>query len=97
MQQAGRASLSFDGVGGRSWGPNGSFRARLIMDSDRYRLLDRKQSYFDCQQHAYKRYDFDGRSCQQGSSGAMQPLLTADKAPYYIPLRARQPSSPYRT
>lgn len=73
------------------------FRARTFLDSDRYRELDRRQAYFDCTQHDYKRYDFDGRIIQGGSGmGLTQPMLSAEKAAYFIPLRSRRPSSPIR-
>lgn len=73
------------------------FRARFFLDSDRYRLLDRRQSYYDCTQHDYKRFDFDGRVISSaGGIAATQPLLSSEKAAWYVPLRSRRPSSPYR-
>jgi hypothetical protein len=51
--------------------------------------------YFDCTQHDYKQYDFDGRIQRRGSE-AMQPLITAEVASFYIPLRQRRPSAPIR-
>ncbi len=76
----------------------GDARGRFILDSDRFKSLDRKQSYFDCTQHDYKKYDFDGRIINANSGGsvqATQPLI-GEKAGYYVPLRARRPSTPYR-
>lgn len=67
----------------------------FIIDSDRYRELDRKQAYFDCTQHDWKRYDFDGRVIKPGPP-TMQPLLSSEAAPYYVPLKYRRPSNPYR-
>ncbi len=90
-------------VGQSGWmgtmGPGeGDARGRFILDSDRFKSLDRKQSYFDCTQHDFKKYDFDGRIINANSGGvvqATQPLI-GEKAGYYVPLRARRPSTPYR-
>lgn len=82
------------GVDGTTMGP--SFRARLIVDSERYKLLDRKQSYYTCTQHDWKQFDFDGRPIQQGNPLIGQPNLASAPADWYIPLRTRRPSTPYR-
>ena len=77
----------------------GAARGRFILGSDRFKNLDRKQQFFDCTQHDYKRYDFDGRIIEMGSGGVVQssqPLMSGEKASYYVPLRARRPSTPYR-
>lgn len=71
------------------------FRGRTILDSERYRDLDRRQSYYDCTQHDHKRFDFDGRIVSTGQ-GATQPLLSGEKASWYVPLKMRRPASPYR-
>ncbi len=63
--------------------------------SDRFRELDYKQSYFECTQHDWKRFDFDGRMITPGPP-TMQPLLTSDVAPYMVPIKYRRPSNPYR-
>ena len=70
--------------------------ARNIIDSDRFRELDRRQSYYDCTNHDQKRYDFDGRVIAAGTPSATQPLLSSERAPFYVPLKMRRPSSPYR-
>jgi len=76
---------------------NAGFRARTFINSQRYRDLDRRQSYFDCTQHDYKRFDFEGRVISSGGGiSATQPLLSSEKYSSYIPLRSRRPSSPYR-
>lgn len=73
------------------------FHGRNILDSERFRELDRRQSYYDCTQHDFKRFDFDGRMVQStGGISATQPLMSAEKAAWYVPLRARRPSTPYR-
>lgn len=73
------------------------FHARTFLNSQRYRDLDRRQSYYDCTQHDYKRFDFEGRVIASGGGiSATQPLLSSEKFAAYIPLRSRRPSSPYR-
>ncbi len=75
--------------------PNAPFGGKYFLDSERFRELSRRQSYYDCTQHDSKRYDFDGRIIQSGGPST-QPLLSAERAPYFVPLRSRRPSSPYR-
>jgi len=82
------------GVDGTTLGP--SFRARLILESDRYRILDRKQSYYTCTQHDWKQFDFDGRPIQTGNPMLGQPNLASQPANWYVPLRTRRPNAPYR-
>jgi hypothetical protein len=87
-------------AGASSFGTNansGGFRARNFLDGQRYRELDRKQSYYDCTHHDYKRFDFDGRVISTGGGiSVTQPLLSAERISFYVPLRSRRPSSPYR-
>jgi len=78
--------------------PAGGF-ARAILESVRYRTLDRRQSYYDATQHNGKRYDFDGRIISTSEASGMsstQPLLSQEKASWYVPLRMRRPNAPYR-
>lgn len=80
-------------------GPTGkTFTARVFIDSERFRTLDRRQAYYDCKQHDSKRYDFEGRILMMGTTelSYTQPMLSSEKASFGIPLRARRPSSPYR-
>ena len=94
LQSVGRS----DWLGSMS-ADEGAARGRFILDGDRFKSLDRKQSYFDCTQHDSKKHDFDGRIVEAGSGGAVQssqPLISGEKAGYYVPLRARRPSTPYR-
>jgi hypothetical protein len=76
------------------------FRAGVFIDGERYRMLDRRQAYYDCTQHDYKTFDFDGRYIgQQAGIAFTQPFLgqtTAQKAAWYVPLKSRRPSAPYR-
>ena len=65
---------------------------RSILYGDRYIELDRKQSYYDCTQHNWKIWDFDGRVFNPRST---MPMLTAG-ASNYVPLKMRRPSTPYR-
>lgn len=73
-----------------------AFRAHMIADSERARLLDRKQSYYLCTQHDWKLYDFDGRPIPQGNPLLGQPMLASQPSEWYVPLRQRRPSAPYR-
>ena len=77
-------------VGGFGADSMNGFRGRNLLDSERFRELDRRQSYYDCTQHDYKRFDFDGRMVQSsGGISATQPLMSAEKAAWYVPLRRR--------
>jgi hypothetical protein len=77
---------------------NPRFRGVRLLDSERYKQLDRMQSYFDCTQHDSKQYDFDGRVLTSNMAGinATQPLISGEKAGWYVPLRMRRPSATYR-
>lgn len=88
------ALASSFGVDETTLGPQ--FRVRSIMDSERYRLLDRRQAYYSCSIHDWKQYDFDGRLIQQGNPLLGQPLLASEPANWYVPLKYRRPSAPYR-
>jgi len=81
------------GLNNTTLGP--TFRARWICSNERYRELDRRQSYYDCTQHDWKQYDFDGRICRPGPP-TQQPLLVTEASGTYVPLKARRPSNPYR-
>jgi len=72
------------------------FRARSIIESERYKLLDRKQSYYSCTQHDWKQFDFEGRPIPAGNPLLGQPNLSGEPSPWYVPLRLRRPSAPYR-
>lgn len=91
----------FDGGSGTTSGPGpvagagGQFSGMVHVSGERYADMDRRQSYFECTQHDWKRYDFDGRLRRPGAPTS-QPLLTPEVASWYVPLAARRPSSPYR-
>lgn len=82
------------GIDETTLGP--SFRARQIVNSERYMLLDRKQSYYSCTQHDWKQYDFDGRAIPKGNPLLGQPALASAPSDWYVPLRMRRPTAPYR-
>lgn len=71
------------------------FRATTMVESLRFQDMDRWQKYYECAQHDWKRYDFDGRMIRVGPQTS-QPLLSSERAPWYVPLRMRRPSTPYR-
>lgn len=70
----------------------GGLGARSLLDGDRYRDLERKQSFYECTQHDAKAWDFDGRPI---SPRSMQPLLGAERS-WWVPLKMRRPSMTYR-
>lgn len=73
------------------------FRPSKLLSSERARVLAARESYFACRQHASKMYDFDGRVISGGEGVlATQPLIGQERAAYYVPLRNRRPSAPYR-
>lgn len=82
-----------------SFGPEnttfGPVNARQFIESQRYRELDRRQSYYECAQHDWKKSDFEGHMIQPGPP-LSQPMLSSEQSPYYVPLRERRPSQPYR-
>ena len=82
------------GVDNTTLGPQ--FRARTIVESERYKIMDRKQSYYSCTQHDWKTFDFDGRSIPAGNPLLGQPNLSSEPVPWYVPLRMRRPAAPYR-
>ncbi len=91
-------AMSFSSFGAEQTS-GGSFSTRTLLDGQRYRLLDRRQSYYDCTCYDGRRYDFDGRIITTGGSSGMsatQPMLSQAQVPYYVPLAARRPSNPYR-
>lgn len=81
--------------------PSGKvFTAHHFVDGNRFKLLNARESYYNCTQHDLKQIDFDGRAIGEGGVqkgiGYTQPLLSNEKFPYFVPLRARRPSAPYR-
>jgi len=72
------------------------FRARSLIESERFKLLDRKAMYYSCTQHDFKQHDFDGRPMPQGNPMLGQPLLSSQESEWYVPLRMRRPNAPYR-
>ena len=82
-----------------TFGPGSSFLGAMVLDTQRYQELTRRESYFLCTQHNGKAYDFDGRMLQQGSSLAYgMPLIGGAPVPHarLISLRERRPSFPSR-
>jgi hypothetical protein len=102
MAMSAAFSVSSFGAEQTTWGPGSSFKGKYLLESPRFSELARRQAYYDCTQHDYKTYDFDGRIIQAGGGGSgynasvTQPLLTSERASYFVPLRARRPSAPVR-
>ena len=77
---------------------DGSFSAQNHISSERASTLDYRLSYYLCTQHDGKRYDFDGRMLAGWNNPRTpsQPLITGERVAWYVPLRERRPSAPYR-
>lgn len=87
----GRQAVDFTSGGSNQQG----FSGNSILEGDRYHVLDRLQSYYDCTQHDFKRYDFEGRATSSTRVGI--PLMSGtEKAAWYVPLSHRRPSTTYR-
>lgn len=86
--------LSFSSFGDQTTHDMRNFRPRSILYGDRFRDLDARESHYTCTRHDSKIYDFDGRVI--GGPKAMQPLISSEKSPIYIPLNMRRPSAPVR-
>jgi hypothetical protein len=69
-----------------------TFRPNSVLYGDRYAGLERRERYYLCTQHDGKMFDFDGRLWSPRST---TPLLSSEKASWYVPLRDRRPSAPY--
>jgi len=85
-------AINRGGFGGSESGQD--FRPRTILHGDRFRDLDYREAYYLCAQHDSKIYDFDGRIVSGPRS--VQPLISAEKSPIYIPLKMRRPAAPVR-
>lgn len=90
-----RNALSFSSFGEGADPDAMSFRPRSILHGDRWRELDFKGSYYKCSQHDAKIWDFDGRVVG-ANPRSVQPLISSEKSPTYIPLNMRKPSNPVR-
>ena len=97
--------MPFDGGGrGQGGGPHMTnvqgaqpqgWSAHGFISGERFLLLDRRQSYYDCTQDDWKVWDFEGRIRKSGPQ-VTQPYLTAETAPHHASRSTRRlPSSPY--
>ncbi len=88
--------LSFTNFGDSERSTFGSgLSGHPILNSERFYMLDYRQSYYDCTNHDSKGYDFDGRIVSQGPR-AIMGMMSGEKAPFYVPLKMRRPSAPVR-
>lgn len=72
-----------------------NFAARSFLQSERVRTLAARESYYRCTTHDWKQFDFDGRMIQPGPPTS-QPMIATEAASWYVPLKLRRPSAPYR-
>lgn len=73
---------------------NAECHPESLLVGDRFRMLDYRQSFFDCTQHDWKEYDFDGRMLARSVGAGASPTMTMPGAE--CPLAHRRPSKPYR-
>jgi len=71
------------------------FRAAEFFHSPRSKELAFRESFFRCEQHDRKIYDFDGRVIRPGSLST-QPFIGKSLPTFYVPLDDRRPSDPQR-
>lgn len=89
------AGVGAFGPGFTTTGPVNGTGVQHYIRSERYQELEFKQGYFDCTQHDWKEFDFDGRPSKPGPP-TMQPMLSYETTGYLVPLKFRKPSHPYR-
>jgi hypothetical protein len=87
-------AVSSFGVDDTTFGP--SFRPQSLVENDRHRTLDFRRKFYNCTQHDHKIYDMSGRMNRGGQMALMQPLLSSQPPPFYVPLDQRRPNNPYR-
>lgn len=71
------------------------FNAASFVESERVKMLGHREAFYRCTHHDWKQYDFEGRMIAPGPPTS-QPMLSAESASWYVPLRLRRPSAPYR-
>ena len=81
------------GVELTTFGPQ--FRARDVINGERARSLDFRESFFTAKHHHGKVFDFDGRMAPKEGYGT-QPFIGGAMPTFYVPLSQRRPLSPYR-
>jgi len=72
-----------------------AYNANGLINSDRVRNLQYRESYFTATHHDWKTFDMNGRMIRPGKLGT-QPLLSGAVPAVYVPLDQRRPSNPYR-
>lgn len=93
MATDGPLAIGNDGASGRT---------RVVFDGqqhiwgERRARLDWRQTYYDCTQHDWKRYDFDGRPLAPGPRYGQPATTVVEKMPWAVPLSVRRPSVYYR-
>lgn len=88
-------TVSSFGASNTTLGPPG-FRARSFIESQRVKMLGRRESYFRCTHHDHKVFDFEGRMIPPGPPTSQPMLASAEQFSHYVPLKLRRPSAPYR-
>lgn len=89
-----KAVPSSFGPEGTTFGPEGHDLYGFF-ETPRFHTMARAQAYFECTQHDWKTYDFDGNPISKDGNGAWQPWLSPESSPYLVSLEYRRPSDPY--
>ena len=75
-----------------SFGPG--FSARTLLNSERFQMLQRRESFAECTQHHHKIVDFDGNIRAPGPPTSV-PMLASAPSPFFAPLSSRYPRAQY--
>lgn len=95
MQKSGVTFLgSSFGLDNTTMGPG--FNAHGVVNSQRMRELEFRESFYTCTIHDTKMYDFNGRMMRPGPVSVTQQFIGSAMPSTYVPLDQRRPSSPYR-
>jgi hypothetical protein len=70
------------------------FSAQSLLNSPRFKMLERLESYAECTQHYHKLADFDGNVRQPGPPLTI-PMFSSAPAPFFVPLSQRYPRAQY--
>ena len=72
-----------------------AFDAKGLINAERVRELQYRDSFFSAKHHDWKLFDMSGRLIRPGRMGT-QPLLSSAVPQQYVPLDQRRPGTPYR-
>lgn len=73
----------------------GEFPALSILRSERVQNLEYRARYYQCRQHDWKVFDWNG-SMRRPATFPTQPLIGTTVPDFFVPFNIRRPASPYR-